>query len=155
MIRISALKDSWQIQRSCDFPRADRVGFVVGLFYERWVDKFGDPDKKVFKTLNSLMIEWGEKKKSILGGAYDMKGTEIKGYAKGITLMPGYIWVWEEKYQRIAATALVHELVHSALWSSSGYHGDPDHEGGEFLGWTREHTKFIQEINSLLAELDI
>jgi len=155
MIRIPTLKDSWQIQRSCGFPDVRHVGFVVDLFYRRWNEQFGDKDKKVFKTLNGMMIEWGDEVKPIMGGAFDVRGDPQIGHAKGITLMPGYIWVWKEKYQRIAATALVHELVHSALWSLSGYHGDPDHEGLEFDGWTREHTIFIHKTNSLLAQLDI
>ncbi len=155
MVRLENLKDSWQIQRGCEFPDAGQVGYVVDLFYRRWVQRFGDKDKKVFKTLNSMMIEWGDAPKLIPGGAFDVRGNPLMGQAKGITLMPSYIWIWKEKYQRIAATALVHELVHSSLWSLSGRHGDPDHEGQEFEGWTRDHTLFIHETNRLLAQLDI
>ena len=101
------------------------------------------------------MIEWGDKLKPIVGGAFDVNGKPIEGRARGLTLLPTYIWVWENQYERIAATAFVHELVHAALWAQNGYHGDPDHEGGEFEGWTPKHTKFIREINILLAGLDI
>ena len=131
------------------------MSFVIDVFYKKWVRTFGDKDKKVLKTLNNLMIEWGEKPKAIVGGAFDVDGNPITGTARGLTLMPDYIWVWENQYDRIAATAIVHELVHSALWAQNGYHGDPDHEGGEFEGWTPKHTKFIREINTLLAGLDI
>ena len=155
MVKIRSLKNAWQIQRGCDFPSADHVGFAIDVFYKKWKRQFGDPKQKVLKTLNGLMIEWGDKKKPIIGGAFDMNGDPIEGKARGLTLMPGYIWVWKNQYERIAATALIHELVHTALWAKNGYHGDPDHEGPEFEGWTPEHTKFIREINILLAGLDI
>ena len=155
MVKLPQLKNAWQIQRNCEFPVADHVSFVIDVFYKKWVRTFGDKDKKVLKTLNNLMIEWGEKPKAIVGGAFDVDGNPITGTARGLTLMPDYIWVWENQYDRIAATAIVHELVHSALWAQNGYHGDPDHEGGEFEGWTPKHTKFIREINILLAGLDI
>tara|TARA_Y100001973_G_scaffold106477_1_gene184639 strand:+ start:3746 stop:4351 length:606 start_codon:yes stop_codon:yes gene_type:complete len=155
MVKIRSLKGAWQIQRGCGFPAAEHVGFAIDVFYKKWKREFGDPNDKVLKTLNGLMIEWGRKKKPIIGGAFDMNGDPIKGTARGLTLMPGYIWVWENQYKRIAATALVHELVHTALWAQNGYHGDPDHEGSEFEGWTPAHTKFIREINILLAGLDI
>ena len=155
MVQIRNFKNAWQIQRTCKFPDAEHVGFVVELFYKSWKHKFGDKENKVLKTLDNLMIEWGEQPKKILGGAFDVNGKPITGEAKGITLMPDYIWIWKEKYERIAATALIHELVHSALWAQSGLHGDPDHEGPEFGGWTPAHTQFIREINRLLAEIDI
>lgn len=155
LVKVPSLKNSWQIQRDCRFPVADHVSFVIDVFYKKWKKEFGDENKKVLKTLNNLMIEWGEKPKPIVGGAFDVNGKPIEGTARGLTLLPTYIWVWENQYERIAATALVHELVHAALWSSSGIHGDPDHEGPEFKGWTPRHTEFIREINILLAGLDI
>lgn len=155
MVQIPQFKNSWQIQRNCEFPKAQNVAFVVELFYKEWNLRFGDKNRRVLKAFNNLMIEWGRKKKPILGAAFDVGGQPIVGEARGLTLMPGYIWLWENKYERIAATALVHELVHSAIWASNGVHGDPDHEGSDFAGWTKEHTKLIREINNLLARLDI
>ena len=155
MVQIPRFKNSWQIQRNCDFPKASNVSFVVDLFYKKWKERFGDQGGKVLKTLNNLMIEWDSKKKPILGLAFDGNGQPIEGEARGLTLLPGYLWLWENRYDRIAATALVHELVHSAIWAGNGRHGDPDHEGSDFAGWTTEHTKFIREINNLLARLDI
>jgi len=155
MVKIQNFKNSWQIQRGCQFPASERVGLVMDIFYKKWKLEFGDLDNKILKALNNLMIEWGDKPKPIVGGAFDVNGKPIEGRARGLTLLPTYIWVWENQYKRIAATALVHELVHAALWAQSGYHGDPDHEGGEFEGWTPKHTKFIREINVLLASLDI
>ena len=155
LVKIPRLKNTWQIQRKCKFPSAKHVGFAIDVFYKKWLRQFGDKDKKVLSTLNNMMIEWGEKPKAITGGAFDVNGDPISGTARGLTLMPGYIWIWENRYQRIAATALIHELVHAALWSQQGYHGDPDHEGDEFKGWTAKHTKFIREVNTLLANTDI
>jgi len=155
MVKLPLYKNSWQIQQGCGFPKARQVSFAIHLFYTKWLMKFGDEDLLVLKTLNNLMVEWGDKKKPIPGGAFDVNGNPIVGTARGLTLMPGYIWIWKNEYNRIAATALIHELVHSALWSQSGLHGDPDHEGEEFVGWTPAHTELIREINNLLAKLDI
>ena len=33
-----------------------------------------------------------------------------------------------------------------------GVHGDPDHEGLEFSGWTPEHTKMIKRVNDKLLD---
>ena len=49
----------------------------------------------------------------------------------------------------------MHELVHIALWNSGNILGDPDHEGEEYSGWTREHTKMIKDLNTVLANINI
>jgi len=57
---------------------------------------------------------------------------------------------------RLYDTSLVHELVHVAIYAkTNGEHGDPDHEGTKYQGWTKEHTKFIKETNSVLEGMDI
>jgi len=156
MSQIPHLKNSWQIQDECSFPSVHNVSYVIEMFYSNWKVRFGDPDEAVKKTLNNLIVEWGSKKKVILGAAFNVQGEPMKGEARGLTLMPTYIWVWTNPtYKRIAATALIHELVHSAIWSQNKYHGDPDHEGKDFRGWTAAHTEFIKELNRVLAYKDI
>jgi hypothetical protein len=156
MIKIPNLKNSWQIQKDCLFPTRENVSYAIGLFYDEWSRRFGDPEGKVKNTLNNLMIKWEHERKVIHGVAFDMEGQPVRGKIKGLTITPTYLWVWTNpKYKRIAATALVHELVHSALWTNIGIHGDPDHEGLDFLGWTRAHTEFIEELNRVLAYKDI
>ncbi len=155
MVKIRDFKSSWQMQRGCEFPNSQNVSYVLKIFYKKWKERFGDKNGLVLKNMNNLMIEWDSKEKIITGTGFDINGNPLTGRARGLTLLPGYIWVWENRYQRLAATALVHELVHAALWANSGSHGDPDHEGPDFTGWTPDHTKFIKEINDLLARLDI
>ena len=116
--------------------------------------EFGDKDKRVYDTLNSLMIEWRDNPKE--GSGYSITGKRVGGVIKGVTLTPGFMWVWKGNYERISATALIHELVHCALWSTNYDHnGDPDHEGHIYHGWTQRHTEFMFKLNYLLADMDI
>ena len=154
LVQIPKLANAWQIQTTCNFPESDNVSVAVRLFYTKWVQEFGDKDKKVSRALQKIMIKWGKKKKS-RGGGFTLSGKQLgEGDILGLTLSPTYIWVWENKYERLGATALVHELVHVALWARGG-HGDPDHEGEVFQGWTKKHSKLIKEVNQTLARLDI
>lgn len=156
MVKLPTYKNAWQIQKGCSFPDRHKVAYVIRLFYRDWKNKFGDEKGDVLKSLNKLVITWGDEEKKISGIGFDVNGRPLSGVARGLTLMPSYIWVWTNPlYKRIAATALIHELVHSALWSKNKLHGDPDHEGGDFKGWTKEHTAFIDELNSILAHKDI
>jgi len=156
MVKIPNYKNSWQVQRGCSFPVSYNVSYVMRLFYSNWKARFGDENEEILKNLNNLVITWEDKKKIITGIGFDVNGKPLNGRARGLTLMPSYIWIWTNpQYKRIAATALVHELVHAALWATNKAHGDPDHEGDEFRGWTKEHTKLIDDINRILAHKDI
>lgn len=156
MVKIPNYKNSWQIQKGCSFPKSHNVSYVMRLFYSNWKDRFGDDDGEVLENLNKIVITWEDKKKVITGIGFDVNGRPLSGKARGLTLMPSYIWIWTNpQYKRIAATALVHELVHAALWTINKSHGDPDHEGNGFQGWTKKHTEFIDDINRILAHKDI
>ena len=48
----------------------------------------------------------------------------------------------------------MHELVHLALRAKNG-HGDPDHEGTKYNGWTIEHSAMILEAKEMLRSFDI
>jgi hypothetical protein len=148
MIKLPSLDNAWQIQTGV-FPSPNDVSKIVDTFYNHWLFEFGDPDYKVLNTLNSLVIEWREKPKK--ARARSITGRLTTGLVRGITLSRSYVWVWVGKNRRVSSTALVHELVHSALWSANG-HPDIDHEGGEYKGWTVKHTEFIYKINYLLAD---
>ena len=156
MVKIPGFSNSWQVQRSNTFPDPEKIHTTLDLFYKKWKTRYGDPEGRVYSTLNNMMLDWDPKKKYIDNSGFTVDGKQMKGYVRGITLLPGYIWLWHDKrYDRIAASALVHELVHSALWAMDGNHGDPDHEGDLFEGWTPDHTLFISELNRELAWLDI
>lgn len=156
MVKIPNFKNSWQVQEGCSFPNRYNVAYVMRIFYKEWKEQFGDETGEVLDNLNKIVITWGDEKKTITGIGFDVDGKPLSGKARGLTLMPGYVWVWTNPlYKRIAATALIHELVHASLWSKNKLHGDPDHEGNEFEGWTKEHTDFVNRINSILANKDI
>jgi hypothetical protein len=154
LVQLPKLNNAWQIQTTCNFPRSKNVSIALRLFYTEWVREFGDKDRKVSAALQKLMVSWGKKKKPSRSG-FTISGEYVEeGDILGLALSPTYVWVWEGEYERLGATALVHELVHVALWAE-GDHGDPDHEGDLFPGWTKNHTKFIKKVNQTLAKLDI
>ena len=72
----------------------------------------------------------------------------------GLALDKDNIWV-EIKTSKIYHSALIHELVHIMIWRDNIIHGDPDHEGEKFSGWTEAHTRVIKTVNNKLLDLDI
>ena len=152
MVKLPNFSKAYQLQSYDSFPDPLVVSRVINIFYHHWALDFGDKNKKVFKALDSLMIEWKEEPKN--GAGFSIIGHRVEGVIRGVAVTPGYIWVWKNKYNRISSTALIHELVHCALWSTN-YHGDPDHEGPKYDGWTKRHTEFILKLNYLLAGMDI
>ena len=65
------------------------------------------------------------------------------------------IWV-EIKTSQIWSSSFVHELVHIIVWNqNNGIHGDPDHEGEKFSGWTVEHSELIKKVNNILLDARI
>ena len=154
MVKLPHYENAWQIKEKNSWPSAKNVSIAVKIFYKKWKEEFGDPNQRVHKALNKLMIEWMEPtQKTILG--YSMNGRMSRGKAKGIALSPSYLKIRKTGYQRIASTSLIHELVHIALWNSGNILGDPDHEGREYSGWTWKHTKMIKDLNTILANIDI
>ena len=154
MVKLPHYSNAWQIREINSWPPANNVSVAVQLFYKHWKIEFGDRDQKVLKALNTLMIEWAEpQQRKILG--YSADGSMKRGKIKGVALSPSYIKIYKRGYERIAATSLVHELVHIALWNSGNILGDPDHEGHTYHGWTIKHTKLIKDVNSILANINI
>jgi len=153
MTQLPYYKNAWQVQPKHDsFPDPNKVARVINIFYQHWVMEFGDSDKEILNNMQSIMIEWRDDRPS--GTGYNMHGSQARGVLKGVALSPGYIWVWKGQYKRIAATALVHELIHVALWVQNGA-PDSDHEGNKYYGWTKRHTEFMHRVNYLLAEIDL
>ena len=154
MVKIPHHKNAWQLKEKNSWPSENNVSIAMKIFYREWKLNFGDPEQNVFKALNKLMIEWHEpRERKILG--YSMEGKMMRGRVKGTALSPTYITIRKTGYKRIASTSLIHELVHVALWNSGKILGDPDHEGKQYVGWTRKHTMFIKKLNNLLANIDI
>jgi hypothetical protein len=150
IIKLPTFSSAYQIQENDFFPKPKDVSKVINIFYKHWVAEFGDKDYKIYGTLNTIMIEWREEPKR--GGGFSLTGRSLKGVIEGVVVAPGYVWVWKGKKNKISSTALIHELIHCAIWSNST-HPDPDHEGDEFKGWTRKHTDFLYKINYLLEDM--
>ena len=154
MVKLPHQSSGWQIQQKNTWPPPNNVSIVVRMFYREWKKTFGDKDQKVQQALDKIMIEWVDnKQEKILG--YKLDGSMGRGTIRGATLTPTYIKVERTHYKRLAATALIHELVHIALWNSGKILGDPDHEGKDFEGWTLEHTRMIKKLNRTLANMNI
>ena len=46
--------------------------------------------------------------------------------------------------------------MHVAIYAANyGEHGDPDHEGDVYKGWTTMHTKLIGDTNEVLKSMDL
>jgi hypothetical protein len=154
MVKLPHYKNAWQIQEKNSWPPVNDVSVAVKIFYIKWKKEFGDQDKKVYRALNKLVIEWdNSNNRKILG--YFVDGKIKRGIVKGIALSPSYIRIYKTDYEKIGSTSLIHELTHIALWNSGNILGDPDHEGLEYSGWTSKHTKMIKDLNRILANIDI
>ena len=125
------------------------------LFYNTWFVRFGDNNKKVWNAMNNLMIEWSRKDKSIVS-AFSMSGDPVTNVRiSGLARTPSWIWVHISPGDKICDTSLVHELVHIAIWAIEGDHGDPDHLGKKYSGWTMDHNILIQDVNVDLCILGL
>jgi len=151
MIRISGLSNAWQIVHDCKKYDPTKVSSGIKLFYTAWKANFGDPEGKIWKTLNEILIEWSPEKKTV-AAAYSIDGKFLKNPSViGLALSPGWIWVHASKepmYKTMANTSFVHELVHISLWSMKPhYKPDLDHEGTAYAGWTKKHSSLVIDVN--------
>ena len=154
MISLPNYANAWQICTSDEWPKASKVSLALDIFYKHWKQEFGDRKNKVRAALNTIFIEWTEEAPTRMLG-YTADGNIRTGKPKGITISSGYVKIWKNQYNRIASTALIHELVHIALWNTGNPQGDPDHEGKLYEGWTPKHTKLVNNLNKILANMDI
>jgi multimeric flavodoxin WrbA len=157
--RIPGYRFSYQITDMCEYYYPSHTAVAMSVFYIEWVVNFGDPNGEVKDALDELFVEYNSRQRR-LSRVYSMDGT----YRPGPTVINGltgergkYIFVWSGTMPgRLWDTSLVHELVHVAIYArNNGEHGDPDHEGDKYKGWTEEHTDFIKSTNRALEDLDI
>ena len=158
--RVPGYSFTYQQTDDCDYFYPSHTSMALHVFYVAWVNKFRDDDGKLLKAINNLQIEYGTWQRMLsrvysIDGKYRAKPTVING----LTGNGGkYIFVWIGKgtHPRLHKTSFVHELVHVAIYAANfGAHGDPDHEGPKFEGWTTMHTKFIQDTNEILKSMDL
>jgi hypothetical protein len=127
---------------------------ALTLFIQHYSEEFDVPHKKMWSLLKSLKIELSVIPRSV-ESAFNIRGKPVTNVpVSGLALSKDHIWV-EIKTKQIWSSSLTHELIHIIIWRSNQVHGDPDHEGSEYSGWSKKHTKFIKQFNKLLLELEI
>lgn len=154
MVLLPSFVAASQIVPSCALYDRDEVAWALNVFYKEWKKEFGDPEGKVIKMLNEVMITWSEEEKTV-GSAYSINGKLLKNpNVIGLAISPTILWSHVGDTGYISDTSLVHELVHLALWSIND-DPDPDHEGGNHHGWTARHSVFIADLNRFLRTFNI
>tara|TARA_R100000008_G_scaffold82838_1_gene67527 strand:+ start:1410 stop:2018 length:609 start_codon:yes stop_codon:yes gene_type:complete len=154
MIMIPFFGSASQVVPDCHTYPKYKTALALMVFYRHWLEWFGDDDLLVKNMLEKVMVEWGKEKKS-LKTAYNIKGEKIHNATIiGITKTNSYIWVWEGYFHKISESSLMHELVHLALRAKNN-HGDADHEGDKYDGWTDQHTEMILEAKETLRVFNI
>ena len=157
--RIPGFRFVYQTTDMCEYYYPSHTALAMTIFYIEWATKFGDSNNVVREALNDLFVEYNSNQR-IISRVYSVDGT----YRPGPTVINGlagergkYIFVWSGTMPgRLYDTSLVHELVHVAIYAmNNGEHGDPDHEGEKYTGWTAAHTDFIKETNSILEGMDL
>jgi len=158
--RVPGYEFTYQETDDCDYFYPSHTSLALHIFYVEWVSKFRDDDGRMLNALNNLHIEYGTRQRRMsrvysIDGQYRPNPTVING----LTGNGGkYIFVWIGKgtHPRLYKTSFVHELVHVAIYAANfGKHGDPDHEGPKFKGWSTMHTKFITDTNEVLEGMDL
>ena len=145
LIRLPYLQNSWHAVASCEDHDPQSVATAILYFYAQWVNEFGDPDMSVFESLNNLIIEWGPQKRKI-HAAYSIDGEYLEDVTIiGLASSPRLIWCYFPYGSKLSDSSMVHELVHISLWAQYDL-PDADHEGLNYIGWTREHSGFIDTI---------
>ena len=124
------------------------------IFVREYADHFDVEYTKAWSLLSGLTIEVSSIPRTV-PFAYDTKGELLQNPpVNGLALSKDLIWV-EVRTSQIWSSSLVHEFMHIIIWRDNIVHGDPDHEGNQFSGWTPEHTAFIKKLNNMLMDLEI
>jgi hypothetical protein len=133
---------------------AKKVYDAIQFFAEEYAIEFEVEEEDVWRALSRLKIQFSAVPKEA-DNIYDLEGNFHKKHkVSGLALDKNWIWV-EAKTRYICESSLVHELIHIIIWREQEVHGDPDHEGGDFSGWTEQHTELINLVNEALCELEI
>ena len=149
MVIIPFFENATQVVPNCNLYPKHKTALSLIVFYHHWVKYFGDEDLKVKNMLEKVMITWGLNKKTSKD-AYNLRGEKVSNPTiVGLTLSNTTTWVWRGRNFKIAESSLMHELVHLSLRATIG-HGDRDHEGWKYHGWTESHTKLINESKEAL-----
>ena len=156
LVLIPTFTYSSQVVYDCNTYNSEDVAVAFAIFYDIWTNTFGDRDYRIRSMLDNVMVQWGKEKK-ILNNVYDVGGSPREvSYVVGMVITKSMIWVYTGDGRKISESSLVHELVHLSIRRvNNSDHGDPDHEGSTYSGWTRAHTFLIQETNRTLRAFGI
>ena len=153
MIFVPGYGETVIVVEDCDQFRREKISIALRAFEFGWNHFFG-PDRLVTENLRNLIITFSGEKKVQMGYTGDGSLT-YSGIIEGLTISKDSVWISAPPgTSRVCETSLVHELVHASLWSKNG-HGDPDHTGERFKGWTYKHYVMIDEVNQYLCTLGI
>jgi hypothetical protein len=155
MVKVPGFGGAWQIVDSCSRHPREKTSIALKLFLLEWTNAFGN-SWAINKNIDKLLITWSDNTQR--GRGYTEDGRPApESPIYGRTLTPTAIWVFTHSSDSdlICETALVHELVHVAIWANKGTDGDPDHIGPRYTGWTVDHCALIQRTNEILCELGI
>ena len=149
MVLIPFFENASQILPNCKTYPKHQTALAFFVFYHKWTEYFGDKNFAVKGVLEKVMVQWDTKKKISKRG-YDLKGERFENHnIIGRVESNSIIWVWQGYDHKISQSALFHELVHLALRARNG-HGDSDHEGPKYRGWSRAHSVMIIEAKQML-----
>ena len=154
MVLIPFFENASQILPNCKTYPKHQTALAFFVFYHKWTEYFGDKNFAVKGVLEKVMVQWDTKKKISKRG-YDLKGERFENHnIIGRVESNSIIWVWQGYDHKISQSALFHELVHLALRARNG-HGDSDHEGSKYRGWTRAHSVMIIEAKQMLRAFNL
>tara|TARA_A200000159_G_scaffold32967_1_gene29597 strand:+ start:1671 stop:2273 length:603 start_codon:yes stop_codon:yes gene_type:complete len=154
MMFIPGFEKAAVVVESCDYFRREKVSIALRVFEAEWAKSFGH-SYTVSRNLEEMIVTFSFERKIVTG--YDIFGRVITtGDLLGSTISKNAVWVYvKTTTERICDTSLAHELVHASIWSLNGTHGDPDHVGKKYPGWTMKHNMLVQNVNDHLCELGI
>ena len=158
MAAIPGFYGTWQVVDNCSVYPREKTAIALRVFLGEWEAVLGS-SWGVKKTFKNLLITWSNRDTRHNG--YSVDGTKFENRRlRGATMGPGLIYVFQaahgpDRHERICESALAHELVHAVLWTMNGRHGDPDHLGPVYRGWTPDHSAIIQRTNEALCVLGI
>ena len=154
MVFVPEYGDTTILVEFCHKFRRERVSIALRYFENEWNRLFGK-SPLVHSNMRNLMITFSNDRRKVNG--YSIDGIRMNGAdLLGLTITKSTMWVYVPNWiERICDTSLIHELVHASIWAINNTHGDPDHIGLKYLGWDREHSMLIQDVNAELCKLGI
>ena len=155
MVIIPFFENASQIVPNCRTYPKHQTALAFFIFYHKWTEYFGDSNYAVRGMLEKVMVRWDTEKKVSIKG-YSLNGEPFENRnIIGRVESNSTTWVWQGYNHRISQSALFHELVHLSIRAKYGEHGDPDHEGSKYRGWTAAHSVMIIEAKQMLRAFNL